>query len=149
MNARKRPIEIAEELVAADNWYSVVISNLDNKVEVQDIQNKIYTEIEDEEGFAQTKAGGYISKYAEIDHYREGISLYTTHKFATQKERYNELSEDQKIIVDSIKQISNTFPCAFYGTMETQMTSANLLAYIYTFWLDQKNSFHRFIDIVI
>ena len=89
MNARKRPIEIAEEMVAADNWYSVVISNLDNKVEVQDIQNKIYTESEGEEGFQQTKTGGYISKYAEIDHYKEGISLYTIHNFATQIERYN------------------------------------------------------------
>ena len=46
--------------------------------------------------------------------YREGISLYTTHNFATQIERYNELSEDQKIIVDSIKQICNTFPTAFF-----------------------------------
>lgn len=82
MNARKRPIEIAEEVVAQDNWYSVVISNLDNKVEVQDIQNKIYTEVEgSEEGFQQTKSGGYISKYAEIEQYKEGISLYTTHSF--------------------------------------------------------------------
>lgn len=65
----------------------MVISNLDNKIEVQDIQNKIYTENEEKEGFVQTKAGGYISKYAEINHYREGISLYTTHNFATQIER--------------------------------------------------------------
>ena len=40
MNARKRPIEIAEEVVGPDNWYSVIISNLDGKIEVQDIQIK-------------------------------------------------------------------------------------------------------------
>lgn len=58
MNARKRPIEIAEEVVVPDNWYSVVISNLDGKVEVQDIKNKIYTEIEGEdEGFQKTQSG--------------------------------------------------------------------------------------------
>ena len=108
MNARKRPIEIAEEIVARDNWYSVVISNLDDKLEVQDIHSKIYTEVEgSEEGFQQTKTGGYICKYAEIEDYKEGISLH-------QIKRYNELTEDQKIIVDSIKQISNTFPTAFF-----------------------------------
>ena len=69
MNARKRPIEIAEEIVSSDNWYSVVLSNLDQKIEVQDIQNKIYTENENEQGFVQTKAGGYISKYAELENY--------------------------------------------------------------------------------
>ena len=52
MNARKRPIEIAEDIVGADNWFSVVISYLDDKVQVQDRQSKIYKECDgEEEGF--------------------------------------------------------------------------------------------------
>lgn len=114
MNTRKRPIELAEEIVSAENWYSIVISNRANKIQVQDIQNKIYTENENEEGFVQSQHGAYITRYAEINDYQEGIALHTTHNFATQLERYNELSEDQKIIVDSVKQIANTFPSAFF-----------------------------------
>ena len=55
-----------------------------------------------------------VDTCAEIQDYTERISLHTTHNFATHIERYNELSEDPKIIVDSIKQICKTFPCAFF-----------------------------------
>lgn len=114
MNAIKRPIEIAEEIVGADNWFSVVISNIEDKIQLQDVQNKIYEICEGGDGFQKTQSGNYLNKYAQVEEYNEGISLHPTHNFATQLERYNELSEEQKIIIDSIKQICNTFPCAFF-----------------------------------
>lgn len=151
MNTRKRPIELAEEVVAADNWYSLVISKIDGKVQVQDIQNKIFTEKENEEGFQQTQSGAYMSKYAELEDYREGIALHTTHNFATQIDRYNELSEDQKIIVDSIKQISNTFPTAFFwhnGHADTQCQFIGLHIHMLVGSKEQLSQIYRYRNLI-
>lgn len=75
MNTRRRPIEISEDIVGQDCWFSVVISNVEGKVEVQDIQNKLYIVGEDEEtaGYKQCSNGTYLSRYAECTDYIDGI----------------------------------------------------------------------------
>ena len=105
----------------------------------------------DQDGFQQTQSGGYMCRDAEIQDFTEGITFHTTHNFATLIERYNELSEDQKIIVDSIKQICNTFPCAFFwhnGHADDKCQFTGLHIHLLLGSKDQLSQIYRYRNIV-
>ena len=115
MNVKKRPFELLGSLSRDEDWYSVVISRLDDwNIGPHMILNKVY--MEDEEGQYQetNSAGIYKSVYATEQMFVDGIYKKPMHNLSTTLEVYNSLSVEQKEIIDGIKSIANNFPSAFF-----------------------------------
>lgn len=106
-------MEILEARVAASEWYSVVICQLDELVSIRDIGSRVYKEKKDG-GYEQSHSGQYITRYTTVEDYRAGIETVPTAKFTTPQVIYNDLSTQQKSAVDAIKSLMNEFPCAMF-----------------------------------
>ena len=92
MNVRRRPIEILGSIVPDDQWYSVIISNLDKKVEPHFILNKVYQEAEDGTYEETNTVGVYKSRHATEQDFEIGIYKHPTHNLSTTLAVYNEMS---------------------------------------------------------
>ena len=115
MNVKRRPFELLQTLNRDEEWYSVVISRLDDwNVGPHMIYNKVYLEGEDGQYQETNSVGVYKSQYATEDMFLEGIYKRPMHNLSTTLEVYNSLSIEQKEIIDGIKGIANNFPCAFW-----------------------------------
>lgn len=93
-----------------DQWYCVVISDLENDIRLESIQNKVFVKTDD--GYQKGEGNSFYSTYATIDIYKEGIELFPTHSFITPENEYHTLTEKGTDIVNNINYFCNNFPCA-------------------------------------
>ena len=115
MNVKRRPIELLGSLTQDQDWYSVVISRIDDwNIAPHMILNKVSLEGDDGEYEETNTVGVYKSCYATEQMYDNGIFKRPTHNLSTTLEVYNSLSLEQKEIIDSVKSIANNFPSAFF-----------------------------------
>ena len=114
-NVKRRPIELLGSVVHDNDWYSVVISQIDEQnILPHFILNKVYLEKEDGQFEETNTTGVYKSCYATEKMFEDGIYKHPTHNLSTTLQVYNEMTLEQKEIVDSIKGIANNFPSAFW-----------------------------------
>ena len=115
MNVKRRPIELLGSITHDTDWYSVVISRIDEQnILPHFILNKVYLEEEDGQFEETNTTGIYKSCYATEKMFEEGIYKHPKHNLSTTLQVYNEMTLEQKEIVDSIKGIANNFPSAFF-----------------------------------
>ena len=115
MNVKRRPIELLGSITEDTDWYSVVISRIDDwNISPHYILNKVYLEGDDGQFEETNTTGIYKSCYATEKMFEEGIYKHPTHNLSTTLQVYNEMTLEQKEIVDSVKSIANNFPSAFF-----------------------------------
>lgn len=96
-----------------NQWYSIVINNLQDYIHIRDIQNKVYIK-ENKDEFKKDSTDHYYNTYTDtIDIYKEGIELHPTHSFETPENHYENLTSEGQDVVSAIKYFCNNFPCAF------------------------------------
>ena len=115
MNVKRRPFELLQTLCRDEEWYSVVVSRLDDwNIGPNMILSKVYLE-DDEGNYQETNSQGvYKSCYATETMFESGIHKHPYHNLSTTLDVYNSLSNEQKEIVDGIKGIANNFPTAIW-----------------------------------
>ena len=107
------PQEILYSVPKDSDFFSVVISNLDNKISIDSIQPRVY--IQDDQGrIRKTTGGAPMARYANVDDYEQGICSKPVMQYATPYEIYNGVSREQKMTADSIKNTLNHFPGAVW-----------------------------------
>ena len=115
MNVKRRPFELLQTLCRDEEWYSVVISRLDDwNIGPHMVLSKVYLEGEDGDYQETNSSGVYKSTYATEEMFEAGIHKRPYHNLSTTLDVYNGLSLEQKEIVDGIKGIANNFPCAYW-----------------------------------
>ena len=115
MNVKRRPFELLQTLCRDEEWYSVVVSRLDDwNIGPNMILSKVYLEGDDGSYQETNSAGVYKSCYATEEMFESGIHKRPFHNLSTTLDVYNGLSIEQKEIVDGIKGIANNFPTAIW-----------------------------------
>lgn len=96
--------------------YSVVISNLQQFVQPDTIQNKLY-QLDESTGLPKvTSSGSPYSRYAKPEDFQKENGIYKTptYMLATPLQEYQSLCDPQKDVNNAIKTFCNRRPMAFF-----------------------------------
>lgn len=108
--------EVLNHNIRSEDTYSVVIFNLDDLIQPEFIQNRVYL-IDPKNGNPKVSSQGYpFGRYANSENFmsKDGIIDHPTLQFSTPKKIFDDFTEQQKDVTNMLMTFCNKRPTCFF-----------------------------------